>query len=1189
MLLEEATSREQVEAALAAGDAELDADIDEKLEEAEKNWEGSAGAHGEYVDEDNDPFEHEAFINFLRYEADDLGYDFSVMNDENLFRISQAQTPRNWFTRSTNLLGDYSTYYFPTLAQHWFDADLLPSGFQHLPEKRIRDFWRGLYSSIDWQDESHSDVESPNFGSSPGDELEYRISERNIDELCRDILQAYVEELLKLDPQKAIANFKAVLSKTFPSVLQNLESAQLSEEDVLDLVSTWYTEDGQEDVILNLNHYFDALKNPDTSERKVIAELSKQDIQALGITKGAFLEEAPWKLIKLIATDLRMEGTRMRHCVGTTGMSYIREVAAGNIEIWSLRDRNGKPRFTVEVDRGFYQSENKASYIKQLKGKANRKPGYAKVGSSEVSFQDEVLVWDKLLKDLGVNPRDVSDFGAACKLPSLGEENRVQASFATAGLVSVKTNFSDADFWLIRKGTPDKVGTVTSTFDKEHIGLKVTDTEKLLPQYLKYLMQYMQQQGFFKSRATGTTALVNIKVADVKAAIGSIQMPQAPVEGAYSFDAPYRAMPYRVLKLLQAMTREEALAALGFSPGSSPELEAIKKAWKKRAATTHPDQGGNAQEMADLNVAKEILDGVRPPDRTKPSKDYVKPIEGVGVGTRVIFRRAGLTYKGKVVDMRPVHVMVQEDDGNESWVLKNRVIGVDEPSVSAAATSLTGDQIAIIKFLLKMGGSATVRDIEKSRLGAVPWFKAWLQKEQPQKTRVLTVEDIESATVEVPSSGKEIPRDIVDRMLGRATSAYAPWTDDQSIFPNNKIFALVVSEEDIEEVFEPFGAGGVQFMKMYSQAADRSDHPTIPGNVILAWVRYSELDDGTLWAHEVQSDLKWALGGRHVTQQDKVDALQLGGPRDKAPNMHMREVIKQRQTDIDKQLTHLEMETLKAFANAHRSERIIFPTMDYRLNEYPLDIWGDKAAPAAIYNELPKKLRFSKSQVADLDLPVEAPQGEVWVSASSTTLSDTRITRMKPTDKAIASAKAAILEATKALKEGNKALKADSDLTPKAYVVDLAKYNNGDVTGAWIDLSDDSDAIMEQIQAVVPEGTDWAFHDYEDFPTSMGENPSIDDVAELVGLIEEHGEKAIAIFDNNVAHLKEILGEGVVEFEEGEDDALASYAEELHSEGALSDQHVLRYIDWKAVGRDLGLTDYGTVYYNGKTYIYRSV
>ncbi len=78
----------------------------------------------------------------------------------------------------------------------------------------------------------------------------------------------------------------------------------------------------------------------------------------------------------------------------------------------------------------------------------------------------------------------------------------------------------------------------------------------------------------------------------------------------------------------------------------------------------------------------------------------------------------------------------------------------------------------------------------------------------------------------------------------------------------------------------------------------------------------------------------------------------------------------------------LEFEVMKEFVAEHPNNRIVFPTPKYRVDNYPADLFGDKAAPASVYNEIPRKMRFEKKPAESLNLP-EAPAGEVWVYAST--------------------------------------------------------------------------------------------------------------------------------------------------------------------------------------------------------------
>lgn len=81
---------------------------------------------------------------------------------------------------------------------------------------------------------------------------------------------------------------------------------------------------------------------------------------------------------------------------------------------------------------------------------------------------------------------------------------------------SIKTQFKDADFWIVRRGSLKTVGMVTREYNPEHIGVKVLRTDILLPDYLYYCMMNVHSQKVWEPLANGTLSLVNIKVSDVR-------------------------------------------------------------------------------------------------------------------------------------------------------------------------------------------------------------------------------------------------------------------------------------------------------------------------------------------------------------------------------------------------------------------------------------------------------------------------------------------------------------------------------------------------------------------------------------------------------------------------------------------------------------------------------------------------
>lgn len=80
----------------------------------------------------------------------------------------------------------------------------------------------------------------------------------------------------------------------------------------------------------------------------------------------------------------------------------------------------------------------------------------------------------------------------------------------------IKLNFPEADFWLTRKGSEKEVGRPIKKFSPENIGIKVTDENILVPDYLYYIMTYFHSMGYFNQLSNGTLSLKNIRTEDVK-------------------------------------------------------------------------------------------------------------------------------------------------------------------------------------------------------------------------------------------------------------------------------------------------------------------------------------------------------------------------------------------------------------------------------------------------------------------------------------------------------------------------------------------------------------------------------------------------------------------------------------------------------------------------------------------------
>ena len=78
----------------------------------------------------------------------------------------------------------------------------------------------------------------------------------------------------------------------------------------------------------------------------------------------------------------------------------------------------------------------------------------------------------------------------------------------------------------------------------------------------------------------------------------------------------------------------------------------------------------------------------------------------------------------------------------------------------------------------------------------------------------------------------------------------------------------------------------------------------------------------------------------------------------------------------------------------------------------------------------------------------------------------------------------------------------------RIYVACLASYNAGTLHGRWIDASADVDAMQGGIDAMLkasrePGAEEWAVHDYDGVPSSLGEYPGLEKIAAFVALCED--------------------------------------------------------------------------------------
>lgn len=143
----------------------------------------------------------------------------------------------------------------------------------------------------------------------------------------------------------------------------------------------------------------------------------------------------------------------------------------------------------------------------------------------------------------------------------------------------------------------------------------------------------------------------------------------------------------------------------------------------------------------------------------------------------------------------------------------------------------------------------------------------------------------------------------------------------------------------------------------------------------------------------------------------------------------------------------------------------------------------------------------------------------------------------------------------------------------RIYVADLAAYNAGYLHGVWIDATQDTSDIQDQINAMlatspVDDAEEYAIHDYEGFGGyRLHEYAGIETAHEVACFIAEHPAFGAALIDH--------LGDVEAATKAAEEDycgcytSLADYTQELTEETTQIPQALIHYIDYEAMARDM--------------------
>jgi len=129
---------------------------------------------------------------------------------------------------------------------------------------------------------------------------------------------------------------------------------------------------------------------------------------------------------------------------------------------------------------------------------------YSPVGDDEEKFEWGAFPNENIIED-----------GRSYKIAKL---HKLASPLKLGGFCEIKTNFEDADFWIIRKGSKESVGSVVKSFEPQHIGVAVRPAAKsvLDSNYLYYVLMNIHAQGAWERLSSGSLNLKHITTNDIK-------------------------------------------------------------------------------------------------------------------------------------------------------------------------------------------------------------------------------------------------------------------------------------------------------------------------------------------------------------------------------------------------------------------------------------------------------------------------------------------------------------------------------------------------------------------------------------------------------------------------------------------------------------------------------------------------
>lgn len=360
-------------------------------------------------------YKKEKLTEMIRYKNYDNDIELNL-DKRTLIRLNPKSIPE--IEQIANSMNEYPQIIRKYAQIFWEEIGVDENGsFEDNEDKKSR-FYGELYGSKYEFDERQ-------FFLIENDGYNY-IGRRNLSETITDIIQEYVGHIFHKQREELHNKMLKNLAKE-----TNIEIAkkmklliEIDDEEHLEEIIIQYYAASEENLESTIGKMFFILTGhgKDTFEAEIMLTIPREVIEGWGIKRGTFYENAPWNLVRLGPEHLFREGFIMKHCVGND-THYAAYVMTREIEIWSLRNKDGSPRFTfhIEGEWDYMYKEEREKSISQIKGKGNRLPGYESKQSKTIRFVDELIFLYNLFLDMGVDISRTSDIKEQIKM--IGEEN----------------------------------------------------------------------------------------------------------------------------------------------------------------------------------------------------------------------------------------------------------------------------------------------------------------------------------------------------------------------------------------------------------------------------------------------------------------------------------------------------------------------------------------------------------------------------------------------------------------------------------------------------------------------------------------------------------------------------------------------------------------------------------------------